>query len=144
MVHYIRYWTRLVTWPKLKFLKFKTAAAAASLKNGFLAITYQPIVRFQRNFVWWNRTACRQGQQDKTLQILKIQDGGRPPFWKSLNHHISVKSRTILMKFCTPHQIFHMITVTDQKLKFLKFNIATATIFKIAFLTITYQVIVQF
>jgi len=27
----------------------------------------------------------------KKLQIFKIQDGGRPPFWKSLNHHISVK-----------------------------------------------------
>jgi len=26
------------------------------------------------------------------LQILKIQDGGLPPFWKSLNHHISVKN----------------------------------------------------
>ena len=25
------------------------------------------------------------------LQIFKIQDGGRTPFWKSLNHHISVK-----------------------------------------------------
>jgi len=25
------------------------------------------------------------------LQIFKIQDGGRPPYWKSLNHHISVK-----------------------------------------------------
>jgi len=25
------------------------------------------------------------------LQIFKIQDGGRPPFWKSLNCHISVK-----------------------------------------------------
>jgi len=25
------------------------------------------------------------------LQMFKIQDGGRPPFWKSLNHHISVK-----------------------------------------------------
>ena len=25
------------------------------------------------------------------LQIFKIQDGGRPPFWKSFNHHMSVK-----------------------------------------------------
>ena len=34
-------------------------------------------------------------------QISKIQDGGRPPFWKSLNRHISVKNRPILMKFGT-------------------------------------------
>jgi len=35
---------------KLKFLKFKMAAAAI-LKIAFLAITHRPIVRFQRNFV---------------------------------------------------------------------------------------------
>ena len=35
---------------KLKFLKFKMAAAAI-LKISFLAITHRPIVRFQQNFV---------------------------------------------------------------------------------------------
>jgi len=30
------------------------------------------------------------------MQIIKIQDGARPPFLKSLNHHISVK---ILLDF---------------------------------------------
>ena len=37
----------------------------------------------------------------QNLQIFKIQDGGRPPIWKSLNRHMSVKNRPILMKFCT-------------------------------------------
>jgi len=37
----------------------------------------------------------------QNLQIFKIQDGGRPPFRKSLNRHISVKNRPILMKFGT-------------------------------------------
>jgi len=41
---------------KLKFFKFKMAAAAI-LKINFLAITYQPIVRFQRNFVWGSNTS---------------------------------------------------------------------------------------
>jgi len=37
----------------------------------------------------------------QNLQIFKIQDGGRPPFWKSFNRYMSVKKRPILMKFCT-------------------------------------------
>jgi len=59
-----------VTWPKLKFLKFKMAAAAI-LKIAFLVITHQPIVRFQRNFVWGSRTACRQGLHEKNCKFLK-------------------------------------------------------------------------
>ena len=46
-------------------------AAAAILKIAFLVITHQPIVRFQRNFVWGSRTACRQGLHDKNCKILK-------------------------------------------------------------------------
>ena len=41
-----------------------------------------------------------------------IKDGGRPPFLKSLNHHISVKNRLILMKFGTLQQILNPMTVT--------------------------------
>ena len=37
----------------------------------------------------------------QNLQIFKIQDGRRPPFWKSLNRHMSVKNRPILIKFGT-------------------------------------------
>jgi len=51
------------------------------------------------------------------LQIFKIQDGGRPPFWKWLNRHISVKNRPILMKVGTLHQILNPMTVVWQKTK---------------------------
>jgi len=74
----------------------------------------------------------------------QIQDGGRPPFWRSLNHHISVKNRPILMKFGTLHHILKPITVTDQKLKFLKFKIAAAPSWKSIFLAITHRPIVRF
>jgi len=47
------------------------------------------------------------------LQIFKIQDGGRPPFWKLLNRHISVKNRSILIKFGT----LNPITVTWSKIE---------------------------
>jgi len=49
--------------------------------------------------------------------MCKIQDGGRPPFWKLLNCHISVKNCTILMKFCTLHQILNPVTVTSPKIE---------------------------
>ena len=51
------------------------------------------------------------------MQMCKIQDGGRPPFWKSLNRHISVKKCPILIKFCTLHQILNPVTVTWPKIE---------------------------
>jgi len=51
------------------------------------------------------------------LQIFKIQDGGRPPFWKSLYCHISVKNLPISMKFGTQHQILNLITVKWLKIE---------------------------
>jgi len=54
------------------------------------------------------------------LQIFKIQDGGRSPFWKSLNRYISVKNRPVLMKFGTLHQILNPITVTWPKIEIFK------------------------
>jgi len=50
------------------------------------------------------------------MQMCKIQDGGRQPFWKSLNRHISVKNCPILMKFCTLHHILNPVTVTSPKI----------------------------
>ena len=46
------------------------------------------------------------------MQMCKIHDGGRPPFWKSSNRHISVKNCPILMKFGTLHQILKTVTVS--------------------------------
>ena len=54
------------------------------------------------------------------LQIFKVQHGGPPPFWKSLNRHISVKNRPILMKFGTLYQILNPITVTWPKIEIFK------------------------
>ena len=50
------------------------------------------------------------------MQMCKIQDGGRPPFGKSLNRHISVKNCPILMKFGTLHQILNPVTVMLPKI----------------------------
>ena len=53
------------------------------------------------------------------MQIFKIQDGGRPPFWKSLNRHISVKNCPILMKcgrlqkLLNPIEILNFLKIQD-------------------------------
>ena len=76
---------------KLKFLKSKMAATAGGdrrLDNRFFGHNSCPIsakfcVRKQNGMP-------TKGHMTKTAHF-KIQDGGRPPFGKSLNHHISVK-----------------------------------------------------
>ena len=83
LVHNIRYWTWLRSRDqKLKFLKFDITTAAI-LKIAFLAITHQPIVRYQRNFAAGNRTACRQRPHDKNCKFSKSKMAAAPA-WKSV------------------------------------------------------------
>ena len=73
LIHYIRYWTRLRSRDqKLKFFIFEVVTAAI-LKNRFLAITHQPIVRCQRNFASGSRKACPQNPRDKNCKFLKCK-----------------------------------------------------------------------
>jgi len=51
------------------------------------------------------------------LKISKIQDGGWPPFLKSLYRHMSVKNHLISMTFCTQQQILNRMNVTWSKWK---------------------------
>ena len=70
-------------------------AAAATLKIAFSAITHRPIVRFQRIFyeeAEQHELSMSTRAAWQKLQIFKIQDGGRSPFWKWLNRHLSEKS----------------------------------------------------
>ena len=64
----------------------------------------------------WNLTgSC--GQQQRLcgwsrMVVKQFQDGGRPPFWKSIYRHISVKNHPIFMKFCTQQKILNWMNVT--------------------------------
>ena len=51
------------------------------------------------------------------MVVRQFQDGGRPPFWKSIYRHISVKSHLIFMKFCTEQQILNWVNVAWSKIK---------------------------
>ena len=69
----------------------------------------------------WNSTgSC--GQQQRLcgwsrMVVKQFQDGGRPPFWKSIYRHISAKIYPIFMKFCTQQQILNWMNVTWSKMK---------------------------
>jgi len=63
----------------------------------------------------------------------QIQAGGRPPFWRSLNHHISVRNDPILIKFGTLMQTLNPMTVTWPKITIFKIQDGGAAILKIAF-----------
>ena len=82
LVHCIRCWTRLQSRDqKLQFLKFKMTTAAI-LKIAFLPLLINRLSDFSEILY---EEAERHADKDymTKLQNFKIQDGGRPPFWKS-------------------------------------------------------------
>jgi len=96
-------------------------------------------LKLQYRSTWNFRTVFGQRKCVRRCSIVtsqQIQDGGRPPIWRSLNHHISVKNCAILIKFGTLQQILNPMTVTWPKIEIFK-------IFKIAFLAITHRPIVR-
>ena len=98
-----------VTWPKMEIFKIQDGGGR-HLEIRFFghnSSTNSPIsakFRMRKQNGWSTRATWQK-------QIFKIQHGGPPPFWKSLNRNIWVKNCPILMKFGTLHQI-QSVTVT--------------------------------
>jgi len=69
----------------------------------------------------WNLTgSCGQQQRLRgwsRMVVKQFQDGGRPPFWKSIYRYISVKNHPIFMKFCIQQQILNWMNITWLKMK---------------------------
>jgi len=83
----------------------------------------QVYLKLQHRSTWNVRTIFGQRKCVRRCSIVtsqQIQDGGRPPFWRSLNHHISVKNHPILIKFGTVQQILNPMTVTWPIIKIFK------------------------
>jgi len=78
------------------------------------------LIHFTTKFCMRKQNSMSTRATWQKVQIFKIQDGGRPPFLKSLNRHILVKNRPILMKLGTLHQILNPITVTWPKIEIFK------------------------
>ena len=61
------------------------------------------------------------------MVVQQFQDGGRPPFWKSIYRHISVNNHRIFIKSCTQQQILNWMNVTWSKLKKLHWTDSSLT-----------------
>jgi len=70
---------------------------AAILRNWKSAISPELFDRCSRNLAWWRIL----GHRSWNFQLLKIQDCGRTPSWKSKIGHISGKVWPIFAKFGT-------------------------------------------
>jgi len=69
----------------------------------------------------WNLTSsCSQQQRLRgwsRMVVKQFQDGGRPPFWKLIYRHISVKNHPISMNFVHSSRFWTEWTSRDQKWK---------------------------
>ena len=106
-----------------------TAHAQPQNCHGPLCTAKKAVLQYCRYL--WNYNTDRQeisGQYlhnenvsgDAVLWRQQIQDGERPPFWRSLNHNISVKNHPILIKFGTLKQILNPMTVKWPKIEIFK------------------------
>jgi len=101
-----------VTWPKIAIFEIQ------DLENrlfGHYSLTDCPI---SAKFCRRKQNGMLTKATGQKMQMCKIQDGGRTPFWKSLNRHISVKNCSILMKFGT-HQILNPVSHVTKKWNFV-------------------------
>ena len=74
-------------------------AAAAILNITKISISPERFDQFLRNLERWRQIGPLTVPAVKKIWISKIQDDGRPPFWKPLIRHISATVWPILMKF---------------------------------------------
>ena len=123
----------LFTWPKTKFLKIQDGGGR-HLENHFFCHNSSTDCPISAKFCMRKQNGMPTRAKWQSLQIFKIQDGGQPPIWKSLNRHMSVKNRPILMKFGTYRKCCCHVT-KNWNLK--KFKMAAVAILKIVFLAIT-------
>jgi len=101
-------------WPKIEIFKIQDGCGR-HLENRFFGHESSINCSISAKFCTTKQNGRSTRAIWQKLQIFKIQHGRRPPFWKSLNRHISVRNRLILMKFGTLHQILNPVTVTWPK-----------------------------
>jgi len=122
LVHYSKCWTRLQSHDqKLIFFIIQDGGDRHLENRFFWPLLINRLSDFGEILCEEAEWHVDKGYMTKTkLQIFKIHDGGRPPFWKSLYRHISVKNLPILIIFGTQHQIFNPITVMWPKIEIFK------------------------
>ena len=134
LVHCISYWTRLQSRDQKWNSRWRLPPSGKSL---FWPLLINRLSDFSEILYEKAERHADKGYGTK-MQMCKIQDGGRPPFWKSLNRHISVKNCPILMMFCTLHQILNPVTSPKIEIYGVQDGL------KFAFLAIAHRPIVRF
>jgi len=90
-----------VSWPKIEFLKIQTGGDRR-LENRFYSHNSSTDCPISVKFCTRKLNSMPTKATWQKLQIFTIQNGGRPKFWKSFNHHISVKKISDFYKiWCT-------------------------------------------
>jgi len=69
-------------------------------ENSFITISQPEVIRFQRNLVCRCRLWFQGRLLNKIPKKFQIQNGGRPPYWKSSFGYISTNDYPINAKFC--------------------------------------------
>jgi len=108
-------WWIITSWgpksPKTPILGAWIGISSQICEKNQIAISSDLCIRLT-----WNLTgSCDQQQRLREwsrMVVKQFQDGGRPPFWKSIYRYISVKNHPIFMKVCTQQQILNWIYVT--------------------------------
>jgi len=77
---------RPITFRIFENPRWRRPPSSKSLK---IAISQQQIDQFSHNLACWCKIGLLIVQTVKKFEFAKIQDGGRPPFWKPLDRHIS-------------------------------------------------------
>jgi len=79
-----------VTWPKIEISEIQDDGGR-HLENRFFGHHSSTDCRILSKFCMRKQNGMLTRATGQKMQMCKIQDGGRPPFWKSLNLQISVK-----------------------------------------------------
>ena len=95
-------------------------ADSRHIANRLLAISPRFIVRLTRNFDMKKQYYVQILVTWAKYQNLKIQDGGRQPFWKWFHHYISAADHPISMKFGVPLHSLVPRTVNYKSIKILQ------------------------
>ena len=109
--------TVAVMWPNIEIFKMQDGGGR-HLESRFFGHKSSTDCPISAKFCMRKQNGMLTNATGK-MQMCKIQDGGRPPFWKSLNRHISVKNCPILLKLGVLHQIIIIIIIIKER-----FNVA--------------------
>ena len=112
-------------------------AAAAILNITKISISPERFDQFLRNLERWRQIGPLTVPAVKKIWISKIQDDGRPPFWKPLIRHISATVWPILMKFLRWRILAPYSGSTAKISYFWKSKMAAATTLKITKIVIS-------